>query len=541
MIQCIDGKKFRDMFVSGANNLQNNKDLVDKLNVFPVPDGDTGTNMSLTISYAIKELAKVQNDNVTDIGKALSKGSLMGARGNSGVILSQIIRGIAKSVEGKENLNVVDLANAFKNGSDTAYKAVIKPIEGTILTVVRESGEYAENIAQEDMDMIEFLELVVEKANESLNKTPELLKALKEAGVVDSGGKGLVLIYEGMLSSLKGNNIELVEGGISSDTNVSVEQNISTEDIKYQYCTEFILETNKVDDLTVRERFMKYGDSLAVVGDEGVIKVHVHTNDPGLAIQEALSYGQLLTIKVENMKLQHENKVLKEAAQTEEVHVEEKEYGFIATSMGDGLAQIFRDFGVDHIIEGGQTMNPSTEDFMKAIEKLNAKNIIILPNNSNIIMAANQAKELSDKNIVVIPTKNVPQAFAALVTFDGDADIAENEANMMEALSTVKSGQVTYAVRDTVINDVEVKEGNIIGIAEGKLLSAGDKVDEITTDLIEKLVDEDSAIITLFYGEDTSKEDAQDLRDALEENFEDVDVELHYGGQPLYYYLISVE
>ena len=541
MIQCIDGKKFRDMFVSGANNLQNNKDLVDKLNVFPVPDGDTGTNMSLTISCAIKELAKVQNDNVTDIGKALSKGSLMGARGNSGVILSQIIRGIAKSVEGKENLNVVDLANAFKNGSDTAYKAVIKPIEGTILTVVRESGEYAENIAQEDMDMIEFLELVVEKANESLNKTPELLKALKEAGVVDSGGKGLVLIYEGMLSSLKGNNIELVEGGISSDTNVSVEQNISTEDIKYQYCTEFILETNKVDDLTVRERFMKYGDSLAVVGDEGVIKVHVHTNDPGLAIQEALSYGQLLTIKVENMKLQHENKVLKEAAQTEEVHVEEKEYGFIATSMGDGLAQIFRDFGVDHIIEGGQTMNPSTEDFMKAIEKLNAKNIIILPNNSNIIMAANQAKELSDKNIVVIPTKNVPQAFAALVTFDGDADIAENEANMMEALSTVKSGQVTYAVRDTVINDVEVKEGNIIGIAEGKLLSAGDKVDEITTDLIEKLVDEDSAIITLFYGEDTSKEDAQALRDALEENFEDVDVELHYGGQPLYYYLISVE
>ena len=541
MIQCIDGKKFRDMFVSGANNLQNNKDLVDKLNVFPVPDGDTGTNMSLTISYAIKELAKVQNDNVTDIGKALSKGSLMGARGNSGVILSQIIRGIAKSVEGKENLNVVDLANAFKNGSDTAYKAVIKPIEGTILTVVRESGEYAEKIAQEDMDMIEILELVVEKANESLNKTPELLKALKEAGVVDSGGKGLVLIYEGMLSSLKGNNIELVEGGISSDTNVSVEQNISTEDIKYQYCTEFILETNKVDDLTVRERFMKYGDSLAVVGDEGVIKVHVHTNDPGLAIQEALSYGQLLTIKVENMKLQHENKVLKEAAQTEEVHVEEKEYGFIATSMGDGLAQIFRDFGVDHIIEGGQTMNPSTEDFMKAIEKLNAKNIIILPNNSNIIMAANQAKELSDKNIVVIPTKNVPQAFAALVTFDGDADIAENEANMMEALSTVKSGQVTYAVRDTVINDVEVKEGNIIGIAEGKLLSAGDKVDEITTDLIEKLVDEDSAIITLFYGEDTSKEDAQALRDALEENFEDVDVELHYGGQPLYYYLISVE
>lgn len=541
MIQCIDGKKFRDMFVSGANNLQNNKDLVDKLNVFPVPDGDTGTNMSLTISYAIKELSKVENDDITNVGKALSKGSLMGARGNSGVILSQIIRGIAKSVEGKETLNVVDLANALKNGSDTAYKAVIKPIEGTILTVVRESGEYALQIAKEDMDMIEFLELVVAKANESLNKTPELLKALKEAGVVDSGGKGLVLIYEGMLSSLKGNDIESVEGGASSNVEVNVEQNISTEDIKFQYCTEFILESNKVDDLTIRERFMKYGDSLAVVGDEGVIKVHVHTNDPGLAIQEALSYGPLLTIKIENMKLQHENKVLNETAQTKEVPVEEKEYGFIATSMGEGLAQIFKDFGVDYIIEGGQTMNPSTEDFMKAIESLNAKNIIILPNNSNIIMAANQAKELSDKNIVVIPTKNVSQAFATLVTFDADSSIEENEASMMEALSSVKSGQVTYAVRDTVINDVEVKEGNIIGIAEGKLLSAGDKVDEITTDLVEKLVDEDSAIITLFYGEDTSKEEAEALRDALEEKFEDIDVELHYGGQPLYYYLISVE
>ena len=540
-IKTIDAKVLSRMFLAGAKNLEAKKEWINELNVFPVPDGDTGTNMSLTISYAIKELSKVENDDITNVGKALSKGSLMGARGNSGVILSQIIRGIAKSVEGKETLNVVDLANALKNGSDTAYKAVIKPIEGTILTVVRESGEYALQIAKEDMDMIEFLELVVAKANESLNKTPELLKALKEAGVVDSGGKGLVLIYEGMLSSLKGNDIESVEGGASSNVEVNVEQNISTEDIKFQYCTEFILESNKVDDLTIRERFMKYGDSLAVVGDEGVIKVHVHTNDPGLAIQEALSYGQLLTIKIENMKLQHENKVLNETAQTKEVPVEEKEYGFIATSMGEGLAQIFKDFGVDYIIEGGQTMNPSTEDFMKAIESLNAKNIIILPNNSNIIMAANQAKELSDKNIVVIPTKNVSQAFATLVTFDADSSIEENEASMMEALSSVKSGQVTYAVRDTVINDVEVKEGNIIGIAEGKLLSAGDKVDEITTDLVEKLVDEDSAIITLFYGEDTSKEEAEALRDALEEKFEDIDVELHYGGQPLYYYLISVE
>lgn len=541
MIQCIEGKKLKDMFISGANNLQNNKDLVDKLNVFPVPDGDTGTNMSLTISYAIKELLKVQNDCITDIGKALSKGSLMGARGNSGVILSQIIRGIAKSIERKENLNVLDLANALKSGSDTAYKAIIKPIEGTILTVVRESGEYALKVANNDMDMIEFFELIVKKANESLDKTPELLKALKEANVVDSGGKGLVLIYEGMLSSLKGNDIKSIEGGVPSNVEINVEQNISTEDIKFQYCTEFILESDKVDDLVVRERFMKYGDSLAVVGDEGVIKVHVHTNDPGLAIQEALSYGQLLTIKIENMKLQHENKVIKETAQTEDVSIEEKEYGFIATSMGKGLAQIFKDFGVDHIIEGGQTMNPSTEDFMKAIKNLHAKNIIILPNNSNIIMAANQAKELSDKNIIVIPTKNVAQAFAALVTFDADSNAIENEANMTEALSTVKCGQVTYAVRDTVINDVQVKEGNIIGIAESKLLSAGENINEITLDLVEKLVDEDSAIITLFYGENTLREEAEVLRDSLEEKFEDIDVELHYGGQPLYYYLISVE
>ena len=541
MIQCIDSKQFRDMFVSGANNLQNHKDLVDKLNVFPVPDGDTGTNMSLTISYAVKELAKVGNGSITDIGKALSKGSLMGARGNSGVILSQIIRGIAKAVENKETLSVIDFAYALKNGSDTAYKAVIKPIEGTILTVVRESGEYAVEIANDEMDMIEFLEAVIVKANESLNKTPELLKALKEAGVVDSGGKGLVLMYEGMLSSLKGKNIEPIEGTTSSDIQVNVEQNISTEDIKFQYCTEFILESDKVDDLTIREKFLKYGDSLAVVGDEGVIKVHVHTNDPGLAIQEALSYGQLLTIKIENMKLQHENKVLNESAQTIDVPIEEKEYGFIATSMGEGLAQIFKDFGVDHIIEGGQTMNPSTEDFMKAIENLHARNIIILPNNSNIIMAANQAKELSDKNIIVIPTKNVAQAFATLVCFDADASAQENEVTMIDALSTVKSGQVTYAVRDTVINDIEVKEGNIIGLAEGKLLCAGDKVAQMTTELIEKLVDEDSAIITLFYGEDVSEDDAQALRDELEEKFEDIDVELHYGGQPLYYYLISVE
>ena len=547
MIQNIDGKQVRDMFVSGANNLKNHKDLVDKLNVFPVPDGDTGTNMSLTISCAIKELNKVEQDDIGQLGKALSKGSLMGARGNSGVILSQIIRGIAKSIEGKETLNSMDIAEALKNGSDTAYKAVIKPVEGTILTVVRESSDYALKAAALEEDVIEFMKLLVKEANNSLDRTPELLHALKEAGVVDSGGKGLVLVYEGMLKSLEGQFVESQEIQTTETTSVQVENRLSTEDIKFQYCTEFILETDKISDLKMRDIMIKYGDSLVVVGDDGIIKVHVHTNTPGTVLQEALAYGQLLTIKIENMKLQHENKVIKDAQEDKEVSEqaavseEPKEFGFIATSMGQGLAKIFKDFGVDHIIEGGQTMNPSTEDFMNAIEKMNAHNIIILPNNSNIIMAANQAKDLSDKNIIVIPTKNVSQAFAALVNFDADLTIEENEANMVEALSTVKSGQVTYAVRNTVINDVEVKEGNIIGLGEGKLLSAGDNIDEITTNLIESLVDEDSAIITLFYGEDIKEEPAEALRESLEEKFEDIDIELYYGGQPIYYYLVSVE
>lgn len=541
MIQYIEGNMLKDMFVSGANNLQNHKDLVDKLNVFPVPDGDTGTNMSLTISYAMKELAKVENNNITDIGKSLSKGSLMGARGNSGVILSQIIRGFSKSIEGKEQLTTEDLAKAFKNGSDTAYKAVIKPIEGTILTVVRESGEYAIKASKKEKDLLKFLEMVIDEANKSLERTPELLKNLKEAGVVDSGGKGLVLIYEGMYEALKGNPIKARDLNDSNIQEVKqVGTAINTEDIKFCYCTEFILESNSISDTEIRDIMLKYGDSLAVVGDEGIIKVHVHTNDPGLVLQDALKYGQLVTIKIENMKLQHENTLIEEANETAQLS-EEKEYGFIATSMGEGLAKIFKDFGVDYIIEGGQTMNPSTEDFMKAIDSINAKNIFIFPNNSNIIMAANQAKELSEKNIIVIPTKNTPQGFTALVNFNADASVEENEQALMESLSMVKSGQVTFAVRDTVMNDVEVKEGNIIGIAESKLMDAGESVDEITTSLVEKLVDEDSAIVTLFYGEDVTEEDANNLRDELEEKFEDLDIELYYGGQPLYYYLISVE
>ena len=544
MTEYIKAKAFREMFVSGANNLQNSKDLVDKLNVFPVPDGDTGTNMSLTISYAMKELEKVGEEDITKIAKALSKGSLMGARGNSGVILSQIIRGIGKSVEGKDKLSTTDLAKALKGGSDTAYKAVIKPVEGTILTVIRETAEYAVKLAKRENNIEKFLGKVVREANVSLENTPNLLKNLKDAGVVDSGGKGLTLILEGFYLAIVGKSVvpTTVEKAELKNVSLSSSDNTSTEDIKFGYCTEFILESDKIDDAGIRDIMLGYGDSLAVVGDEGVIKVHVHTNEPGNVLQEALKYGQLLTIKIENMRMQHEN-ILEGVAENAEYEepIEEKEFAFISTSMGEGLASIFKDFGVDHVIEGGQTMNPSTEDFMKAIDKIHAKNIFILPNNSNIIMAANQAKELSDKNIIVIPTKNIPQAVSALVGFNPEATAEENEANMIESLSYVKSGQVTFAVRDTVMNGIEIREGNIIGIAEKELIAAGDEVDEVTKELVEKLVDEDSAIITLFYGEDVTEEQAEELRGELEEKFEDIDVELYYGGQPLYYYLISVE
>lgn len=540
----IKGTDLKKMFISGANNLQNHKELVDKLNVFPVPDGDTGTNMSLTISYAIKELLKSEVDDITNIGKVLSKGFLMGARGNSGVILSQIVRGFAKSIEGKETLNTVDLADALKLGSDTAYKAVIKPIEGTILTVVRESAEYAQKIAKKEDDVVRFFELVIGEANQSLKRTPELLKSLKEAGVVDSGGKGLILIYEGMYNALKNNPIELKDSSLTAEPTTNQLSNVNSQDIEFGYCTEFILETDKVDDTHIRDIMLKYGDSLAVVGDDGIIKVHVHTNDPGLAIQEALKFGQLLTIKIENMRFQHENTLLEKGSNNEEVATlseEEKEYGFIATSMGEGLAEIFKGFGVDYVIEGGQTMNPSTEDFLKAINSINARNIFIFPNNSNVIMAANQAKDISDKNIIVIPTKNTPQAFSALVNFNSEDTVKENEEVFNSSLEAVKCGQVTYAVRNTTMNGIDVKEDDIIALSKGTLISSGDSVNNVTCKLVEELVDDETSIVTLYYGDMINEEDANALLSEIQEKFNDIDVELYYGGQPVYHYLVSVE
>ncbi|MDY4561715.1 MAG: DAK2 domain-containing protein [Peptostreptococcus porci] len=554
MIEKINGKLFRDMFISGANNLQNNKELIDKLNVFPVPDGDTGTNMSLTIAAAIKELNKVESDNLSEIGKALSKGSLMGARGNSGVILSQIIRGISKSVEGKNELGIDEFAKALKSGSDTAYKAVIKPIEGTILTVVRESGEFAVKNIKKNKSFIEFFEKVLVEANKSLEKTPELLKNLKDAGVVDSGGKGLVCLYEGMLSALKGKIVDLQESDKIDSVQSIANDYVETQgelDIKFGYCTEFILESENADPEKIRDIMLNYGDSLVVVGYDGVIKVHVHSNEPGNVLQEALKFGQLLTIKIENMRYQHENLIIPDDDQESNsklasqdkviVNEESKPFGFITTTMGKGLAGIFEEFGVDIVIEGGQTMNPSTEDFINAINMVNADNIFILPNNGNVIMAANQAKEISEKNIYVVPTKNIPQGIGCLVSFDPDSDADSNMENFDEVLGNIKSGEITFAVRDTIMDGIEVNEGDVIGITGKSLISSGKDIAEVTKEVVRNMADEDSDIITLYYGEDVEEDDARLLAETIQEEYEDVDVELYYGGQPLYYYLISVE
>ena len=538
-MKTINAKMLKEAIISGNNNLQNHRDLVDKLNVFPVPDGDTGTNMSLTMASAIKELNTVNDNEIASISKAITKGSLMGARGNSGVILSQILRGFSKYIEDKDELTTTDLAGALKNGSDTAYKAVIKPIEGTILTVIRETSDAALVIAKKEDSIIPFFEAVIESANASLERTPELLKSLKEANVVDSGGKGLLCIFEGMLKAFKNENIELQHQSEKSYEEMTMDTPpMRLEDITFAYCTEFILKTNKIDDIQIRNLMMPLGDSLAVVSYDDIIKVHVHTNEPNKALEIALQYGRLETIKIENMIAQFEATQAQAAQESVE---EEKEYGIISTSMGKGIANIFKDLGVDHIIEGGQTMNPSTEDFMKAVESINAKNIVILPNNSNVIMAANQAKELSEKNIIVIPTKTVPQGISSLMSFDADNSPEENEANMKDAISVVKTGQITYAVRDTVINDIEVQKGNYIGIADGTLSISSKDIIEATLKTVETLCDDETAIITLYYGEDITEEEAQEMQSIIIDKYSDIDVEIYEGSQPLYYYLVSVE
>ncbi len=552
------------MFLAGAQNIEAKKEYINELNVFPVPDGDTGTNMSLTIMAAAKEVTALNKPEIKDLAKAVSSGSLRGARGNSGVILSQLLRGFTKSIREEKQIDVQGLAAACARARDTAYKAVMKPKEGTILTVASGIAEKAAQMAEETDDLEVFLPAVIEHAGEVLKKTPDMLPVLKEAGVVDSGGQGLLEVIKGAYDAFLGKEVDYSAITPKAGVQVTKISAQETADIKFGYCTEFIILTEK-EFTDEQERDFKgfltsIGDSIVCVADDDVVKVHVHTNDPGLAIQRALTYGQLSRMKIDNMREEHQEKLIKdaeklaaseaakeEAAKKSEVdgkNADEprKPIGFIAVSIGEGLNEIFRELGVDYIIEGGQTMNPSTEDMLNAIDQVNADCVFILPNNKNIVLAANQAKDLvEDKEIVVLPTKTVPQGITAVINFMPDAGVKENEEAMLEGIGNVKSGQVTYAVRDTHIDDKEIHESDIMGIGDAGILAVGRSVEETTKDLLSQLVDEDSELISLYYGEEVKEEDAQRFIAEIEGIYPDVDVDAHYGGQPIYYYVLGVE
>lgn len=532
----IDSELLARMFKRGTYNLNKSRDLVDALNVYPVPDGDTGTNMSLTMTAATQEIFRKDHETVAIVSKAVSKGSLMGARGNSGVILSQIFRGFAKGCEGKETIGVVELANAFQQASETAYNAVLKPVEGTILTVIREVGEKAVLIAEEEMMLHHFFKLILEHANETLDKTPELLDVLKQAGVVDAGGKGLICILEGFYEAL------IRKDGEETTAPEIVKPNIEhsqpdVADIKFAYCTEFIIKGENFENTKLKEKIIDMGDSMAFVVDEDMIKVHIHTNNPGQVLEYALLEGELINIKIENMKEQHSEIVDSKPKTTEPM----KKYGFITVAMGDGIASIFQDLKIDQIIRGGQTMNPSTKDILNAIDKINAETIFILPNNSNIILAANQAKELTEKNIHVIPTKTIPQGITALVEFNQDLTPEVNEENMISVLGNVKTIQMTYAVRDTQFKEFDIKKDHVLGVIDGEIGAVGEKLEDAIFETLEKVIDEDSEIFTIYYGEEIDKTNAEELASKIEEKYEELEVEIYKGGQPLYYYIFSIE
>ncbi len=561
VIKTIDASTLKKMFLAGAANIEVNKERINELNVFPVPDGDTGTNMTLTIMSAVKEVNNLANPTMEELAKAISGGSLRGARGNSGVILSQLLRGFTKEIKDYSEINVTVMTNAFQKAVETAYRAVMKPKEGTILTVARGAAEKAAELVSQTDDLVYFSQVILAHMEEVLEKTPELLPVLKEAGVVDSGGQGLVEIVRGAYDALIGKEVKLSD--ITAKpvvTGGTTRERISTDDIKFGYCTEFIVvlekEYNNADEEALKKYFESIGDSLVLVSDDEVVKVHVHTNDPGLAIQKGLSYGSLTSIKIDNMREEHNERVILNAEQKAKEQKDEgvkeskpqleqkprKKVGFIAVSMGEGLDEIFTGLGVDYIIKGGQTMNPSTEDMLNAISEVNADNIYILPNNSNIILAAEQAVKLTkDKNIFVIPSKNIPQGITAVINFVYDKSPEENAARMTEEMKKVKSGQVTYAVRDTSFDGKEIKQGNIMGIGDSSIKSVGTDIKQTTLELVNSLIDESSELISLYYGEEISEEDAQELADELTEQYPDMDIEVHYGGQPIYYYVLSVE
>lgn len=547
------------MFLGGAKNLESKKEWINELNVFPVPDGDTGTNMSLTIMAAAAEVSQLGNMTMETLAKSISSGSLRGARGNSGVILSQLLRGFTKEIKEHEELDVIDLATAMQKAVETAYKAVMKPKEGTILTVAKGAAKKAAEIAQTEEDIETFCVAVIEEAELVLSKTPDMLPVLKEAGVVDSGGQGLVEVLKGALDALLGKEVDYAIEAPKKEASVKISAQTEAE-IKFGYCTEFIITVEKHYDENEEHEFKAYlesiGDSIVVVSDDDIVKVHVHTNDPGLAIQKALTYGSLSRMKIDNMRLEHEEKLIKEASKLaaenkekeasqkkeEKKQESRKEMGFISVSIGDGVGEIFKELGVDYLIEGGQTMNPSTEDMLHAIDMVNADNIFILPNNKNIILAANQASFLTEhKRIFVIPTKTVPQGITAMINYIPEDTPKENELRMQEEILKVKTGQVTYAVRDTKIDDKEIHQGDIMGIGDDGILAVGTNIIDTTKAMMAELVDEDSEIISIYYGQETSKEEAEALGEALEKLYPQTEVEVHQGGQPIYYYVISVE
>ena len=563
-VKVIDARLMQKAFLAGAKGLEAKKEWINELNVFPVPDGDTGTNMTMTIMSAAREVAAVEEPTMDSLAKAISSGSLRGARGNSGVILSQLFRGFTKEIKGKDVVDVKTLAQAFVHATETAYKAVMKPKEGTILTVAKGMADKAVEVAEETDDVLAFGERVIEHGDYVLSQTPEMLPVLKQAGVVDSGGQGLMQVLKGAFDGLSGKEVDITVPDVKPAASAPAEAkgaastDIDTANIKYGYCTEFIIHLEKHYDENSEHEFKAYlesiGDSIVVVSDDDIVKVHVHTNDPGLAIQKALTFGSLSRMKIDNMREEHQERVIQDAerkaaeqkAEEEKTEAAKNEprkpYGFIAVSVGDGLGEIFKGIGADYLIEGGQTMNPSTEDMVTAIEHVNADTVYILPNNKNIILAAEQAKYLvEDKQIIVVPSKTVPQGITALINFIPDQTAEENLATMVEEMGRVKTGQITYAVRNTVIDDMEIHEGDIMGIGDHGMLAVGTDLAKTTEDTLMAMLDEDSELVTVYYGSDVTAEDAEALAAKLQEACPDVEIELQEGGQPIYYYLISVE
>ncbi|QHZ46763.1 MULTISPECIES: DAK2 domain-containing protein [Bacillus] len=553
-IRTLDGKAFADMVLYGAHHLSQNASVVDALNVFPVPDGDTGTNMNLSMTSGAKEVEQIDTAHIGKVAAGLSKGLLMGARGNSGVILSQLFRGFGKSIEQKSEIDAKEFAAAFQAGVDTAYKAVMKPVEGTILTVAKDAAKKAVLTAQTENDVTSVMEAVVSEAAASLDRTPELLPVLKEVGVVDSGGKGLLCVYEGFLASLKGEKLSdqkaalpSLDDLVSAEHHKNAQSHMNTEDIEFGYCTEFMVKLNQgkrsFNEDVFRQDLSRFGDSLLVVSDENLAKVHIHAEYPGEVMTYAQKYGSLINMKIENMREQH-SAILsqnKSEAQAPEVPAEKQPYGVVTVAMGEGISELFRSIGATSVIEGGQTMNPSTEDIVQAIREANADTVVILPNNSNIVMAANQAADVAEQNVIVIPTKTVPQGMAALVAFNPALDAEENRANMLEAIDDVKSGQVTYAVRDTNIDGIDIKKGDFMGILNGKIVETASVQIEAAKKLIAKMIDEDSEIVTVIKGQDASEEEVEELAGYIGDTYEEVEVEVHDGKQPLYSYILAVE